>query len=275
MHTDVEIAGRASARPIEEIAASLGLERDEIEPYGRHKAKVRIGAILGRPAGEGRLVLVTGITPTRTGEGKTTVTVGLADGLRRRGTRAIPCIREPSLGPVFGIKGGAAGGGYSQVIPMADINLHFTGDLHAITSAHALLSALLDNHLHHGNALAIDPRQVSWPRAVDMNDRALRNVVIGLGGAAAGVPREDGFLITAASEVMAILCLAADLDDLERRLGRIIVGYRGDGEPVRAADLRAPGAMTLLLREAIGERLRRTRTTQSRTLREVSRAARV
>ncbi|MFV1987330.1 MAG: formate--tetrahydrofolate ligase, partial [Gemmatimonadota bacterium] len=225
---------------------------------GHFKAKVQPETIFAREPGSGRLVLVTGMTPTAAGEGKTTVSVGLADGLRRVGTNSVLCIREPSLGPVFGIKGGAAGGGYSQVIPMADINLHFTGDLHAITSAHALLSAVLDNHLQQGNALNIDPRQITWRRAVDMNDRALRNIVVGLGGRINGVPREDGFMITAASEVMAIFCLASSLGDLEDRLGNIIVGYTYAGVPVYARGLNVAGAMTLLLREAIAPNLVQT-----------------
>ncbi|MDX1392936.1 MAG: formate--tetrahydrofolate ligase [Gemmatimonadota bacterium] len=258
MLTDVQIAEAATPRPIAEIAAKIGLAEDELEHYGNYKAKVRPESIFEREPGSGRLVLVTGMTPTAAGEGKTTVSVGLADGLRRVGANSVLCIREPSLGPVFGVKGGAAGGGYSQVIPMADINLHFTGDLHAITSAHALLSAALDNHLQQGNALGIDPRQITWRRAVDMNDRALRNVVIGLGGRINGVPREDGFMITAASEIMAIFCLAASLEDLETRLGNIIVGYTYDGDPVYARDLRVAGAQTLLLREAIAPNLVQT-----------------
>ncbi len=258
MPSDVAIAEAATPRPIAEIASGLGLDGDDVEPYGRFKAKIRPRAIFEREPGGGRLVLVTGVTPTAAGEGKTTVSVGLADGLRRIGVDSVLCIREPSLGPVFGIKGGAAGGGYSQVIPMADINLHFTGDLHAITSSHALLSAVLDNHLHQGNALGLDTRQITWRRAVDMNDRALRNVVIGLGGRVNGVPREDGFIITAASEVMAVFCLASDLADLEARLGRIIVGYRADGSAVRAQELEVAGAMTLLLREAFGPNLVQT-----------------
>ncbi len=259
MLTDVAIAEAATPRPIRDIGAMIGLDADELEPYGRFKAKVRPESIFAHEGGRpGRLVLVTGITPTRAGEGKTTVSVGLADGLRRVGVESVLCIREPSLGPVFGVKGGAAGGGYSQVIPMADINLHFTGDLHAITSAHSLLSAMLDNHLHQGNSLGIDPRQVTWRRAVDMNDRALRSVVIGLGGRTSGVPREDGFMITAASEVMAIFCLASSLEDLERRLGDIILGVRFDGTPVRARELNVAGAMTLLLREALGPNLVQT-----------------
>jgi formate--tetrahydrofolate ligase len=258
MLTDVEIAQAATPRPITEIAADLGLAPEDLEPYGHFKAKIRPETIVEREPGSGKLVLVTGITPTAAGEGKTTVAVGLADGLRRIGTKSVLAIREPSLGPVFGIKGGAAGGGYSQVIPMADINLHFTGDLHAITSAHALLSAALDNHLHQGNALGLDPRQISWRRAVDMNDRALRFIVLGLGGRINGVPREDGFMITAASEVMAIFCLASSLEDLQKRLGNILVGYTASGEPVHAESLNVSGAMTLLLREALSPNLVQT-----------------
>lgn len=258
MRTDVQIAEAATPSPIADIGAKIGLGLDELVPYGHYKAKVRPESIFAREPGGGRLVLVTGITPTAAGEGKTTVSVGLADGLRRVGANSVLCIREPSLGPVFGVKGGAAGGGYSQVIPMADINLHFTGDLHAITSAHALLSAALDNHLQQGNKLGIDPRQITWRRAVDMNDRALRHIVVGLGGRINGVPREDGFMITAASEVMAIFCLAASLEDLEERLSSIIVGYDHGGEPVRARELNVAGAMTLLLREAIGPNLVQT-----------------
>jgi len=258
MLTDVQIAEAATPRPIAEIAEKLGLTPDLLEPYGHYKAKIQPETIFAREPGRGRLVLVTGMTPTAAGEGKTTVSVGLADGLRRGGANSVLCIREPSLGPVFGIKGGAAGGGYSQVIPMADINLHFTGDLHAITSAHALLSAALDNHLQQGNPLGIDPRQITWRRAVDMNDRALRNIVVGLGGRINGVPREDGFMITAASEVMAIFCLAASLEDLEERLAGIIVGYTYDGSPVHARELKVAGAMTLLLREALAPNLVQT-----------------
>ena len=258
MLTDVQIAEAATPRPIAEIAAKIGLSPEQLEPYGHYKAKVQPETIFDREPGGGRLVLVTGMTPTAAGEGKTTVSVGLADGLRRLGTSSVLCLREPSLGPVFGIKGGAAGGGYSQVIPMADINLHFTGDLHAITSAHGLLSAALDNHLQQGNLLGIDPRQITWRRAVDMNDRALRNIVVGLGGRINGVPREDGFMITAASEVMAIFCLATSLEDLEERLARIIVGYTYGGEAVRAGELKVAGAMTLLLREALAPNLVQT-----------------
>lgn len=258
MLTDIEIAQRAEIRPIAEIAGRLGLDASEIEPYGKYKAKVPQDVIRKRGEPRGRLVLVTGITPTPAGEGKSTVAVGLADALRLRQTNTVLCLREPSLGPVFGIKGGAAGGGYAQVIPMEDINLHFTGDFHAVTSAHALLSAMLDNHLQQGNELGIDPRRITWKRAVDMNDRALRSIVIGLGGTTGGVPREDGFLITTASEVMAIFALAADREDLERRLAAIIVGYDRDRKPVRASDLKAAGAMTLLLKDALSPNLVQT-----------------
>ena len=258
MPTDLEIAREAELEPIDEIGARLGLGPDDLERHGSHVAKVEPGPVRERSAGEGRLVLVTGISPTRAGEGKTTVAVGLGDGLRRIGVDASLCLREPSLGPIFGIKGGAAGGGRSQVVPMEEINLHFTGDLHAISSAHALLSAALDNRLHRGREPIPDPRRVTWPRAVDMNDRALRRIVVGLGGPTGGLPREDGFLITAASEVMAILCLASDLPDLRERLGRIVVGYRSDGSAVRAADLEVQGAMTLLLREALRPNLVQT-----------------
>jgi formate--tetrahydrofolate ligase len=258
MLTDIEIAQSAALRPIDEIAAILGLGEDDIELYGRYKAKVRPEPILARSEGQGRLVLVTGISPTPAGEGKSTVSVGLADALHLLGEKVVLCLREPSLGPVFGVKGGATGGGYSQVLPMEDINLHFTGDFHAITTAHALLSALLDNHLQQGNVLGIDPRRIMWKRAVDMNDRALRNIVIGLGGAGHGVPRQDGFQITAASEVMAIFALAADRTDLETRLGRIILGYSREGRAVRAADLGAAGAMALLLKDAIAPNLVQT-----------------
>jgi formate--tetrahydrofolate ligase len=258
MLTDIEIARNARLRPIADVASELGLDETEIETYGRYKAKVSLDAIARRGPARGRLVLVTGITPTPAGEGKSTVSAGLADALRLRNRRVVLCLREPSLGPVFGMKGGATGGGYAQVVPMEDINLHFTGDFHAITSAHALLSAMLDNHLYWGNALGIDPRRITWRRAVDMNDRALRQIVIGLGGTAGGVPREDGFVITAASEVMAIFALAADHRDLEARLARIIVGYDRDRKPVRAGDLEAAGAMTVLLKEALAPNLVQT-----------------
>lgn len=248
---DIEIARRAELRPITEVGAELGLGPEDLEPYGHHVAKLPPGAFAGPERETGELVVVTGTSPTPPGEGKTTVSVGLADGLRRRCRRPVLCLREPSLGPTFGRKGGAAGGGRSQVLPMEEINLHFTGDFHAITSAHSLLSAMLDNELHRGNGPGLDPRKVTWRRVLDMNDRALRHVVVGLGGATSGVPREEGFMITAASELMAILCLAADLPDLEARIGRIIVGYTADDAPVRAADLGAPGAMTMLLRKAM------------------------
>ncbi|MEX0890611.1 MAG: formate--tetrahydrofolate ligase [Gemmatimonadota bacterium] len=256
MLSDIEIAQGATLKPIVEVAAELDLTADDLEPYGHYKAKVnRRDTDASR---QGKLVLVTGITPTPAGEGKSTTAVGLADALRRRQKRVVLCLREPSLGPVFGIKGGAAGGGYAQVIPMEDINLHFTGDFHAITSANALLAAMLDNHLQQGNARGIDPRRVTWQRCVDMNDRALRNIVVGLGGPTSGVPRQDGFQITAASEVMAVFCLASDRDDLEARLGRMIVGYDYERAPVRAAELEAAGAMTLLLKDALQPNLVQT-----------------
>lgn len=248
--SDIEIAQAARPRPIAEVAAELGLSADEILPYGKYKAKITPEAIRARRP-TGRLVLVTGINPTPAGEGKSTVTVGLGQALRRLGQKAVICIREPSLGPVFGVKGGAAGGGYAQVIPMDDINLHFTGDFHAITSAHNLLSAMLDNHIHHGNGLGIDSRRITWPRTIDMNDRALRQIVVGLGGLNGGPSREDRFVIVPGSEVMAILCLATDLQDLERRLARIVVGFTREKKPITAADLKASGAMTLLLKDAI------------------------
>jgi formate--tetrahydrofolate ligase len=248
--SDIAIAQAAKLRPIAEVAAEVGLGPDEILPYGRYKAKVSAEAIAGRKP-TGRLVLVTGINPTPAGEGKSTVTVGVSQALRRLGKKVVVCIREPSLGPVFGVKGGAAGGGYAQVVPMDEINLHFTGDFHAITSAHNLLSAMLDNHLHHGNALGIDPRRITWPRTMDMNDRSLRSMVISLGGINAGPLREDRFVIVPGSEIMAILALATDLADLEGRLGRIIVGLTRDRKPVTASELKASGAMTLLLKDAI------------------------
>lgn len=248
--TDIAIAQAASLRPIADVAADLDISPDDLVLYGEHKAKVRLRAAEGRER-RGRLVLVTGINPTAAGEGKSTVTIGVTQALRTMGHNAVVCLREPSLGPVFGIKGGAAGGGYAQVIPMEDINLHFTGDFHAISSAHNLLAALLDNHLHQGNGLNIDQRRITWPRTLDMNDRALRNVIIGLGGPLGGVPREDRFVITPASEVMAIMALASGFEDLEERLGNIIVGLTRQREPVRAAQLKAQGAMTLLLKDAL------------------------
>ena len=255
--SDIAIAQAAKLRPIADVAAEIGLGPDEILPYGRHKAKITADAVRSRTA-KGRLVLVTGINPTPAGEGKSTVTVGVAQALRRLGTRVVVCIREPSLGPIFGVKGGAAGGGYAQVVPMDEINLHFTGDFHAITSAHNLLSALLDNHIHHGNSLGIDSRRITWPRTMDMNDRALRSMVVGLGGMNGGPSREDRFVIVPGSEIMAILCLATDIVDLERRLARIIVGLTRDRKPVTAGDLKASGAMTLLLKDAIQPNLVQT-----------------
>ena len=248
--SDIEIAQAAKMRPIAEVAAEVGLTVDEILPYGKYKAKIAPEAIKARSP-SGRLVMVTGINPTPAGEGKSTVTVGVGQALRRLGKKVVICIREPSLGPVFGVKGGAAGGGYAQVVPMDEINLHFTGDFHAITSAHNLLSAMLDNHIHHGNALGIDTRRITWPRTIDMNDRALRQIVVGLGGLNGGPSREERFVIVPGSEVMAILCLATDLQDLEARLGRIIVGLTRDKKPITATDLKASGAMTLLLKDAI------------------------
>jgi formate--tetrahydrofolate ligase len=248
--SDIAIAQAAKLRPIADVAAEVGLGPDEILPYGRYKAKISAEAIVKRKP-KGRLVLVTGINPTPAGEGKSTVTVGVSQALRLLGKKAVLCIREPSLGPVFGVKGGAAGGGYAQVVPMDEINLHFTGDFHAITSAHNLLSAMLDNHMHQGNGLGIDPRRITWPRTMDMNDRALRSMVISLGGINAGPVREERFVIVPGSEIMAILALATDLRDLEARLGRIIVGLTRDRKPVTAFELKAAGSMTLLLKDAI------------------------
>jgi formate--tetrahydrofolate ligase len=255
--TDIAIAQAAKLRPVADIAAELGLTEDEVELYGKYKAKVRLSA-LARRRPKGRLVLVTGINPTPAGEGKSTVTVGVTQALRRIGQQAALCIREPSLGPVFGVKGGAAGGGYAQVVPMEDINLHFTGDFHAIASAHNLLSALLDAHLHHGNALGLDTRRITWPRTIDMNDRALRNIIVGLGGLNAGPAREERFVIIPGSEIMAITALATGLPDLEQRLARVVVGLTSGRQPVRASDLKAPGAMTLLLKDAINPNLVQT-----------------
>ncbi|HEX2019205.1 MAG TPA: formate--tetrahydrofolate ligase, partial [Aurantimonas sp.] len=257
--SDIAIARAAQKKPIREIAAGLGIEEVDIVPYGHDKAKVSAGFIKsleGRP--DGRLILVTAINPTPAGEGKTTTTVGLGDGLNRIGKRAAVCIREASLGPNFGMKGGAAGGGYAQIVPMEDMNLHFTGDFHAITTAHNLLAALIDNHVYWGNALNIDTRRVTWRRVMDMNDRALRGIVASLGGVANGYPRESGFDITVASEVMAILCLARDLADLEKRLGAIVVAYRRDKTPVFARDLKADGAMAVLLKDAMQPNLVQT-----------------
>jgi len=255
--TDIAIAQAAELRPVADIAAELGLDDEEIELYGKYKAKVRLSAVARRKP-TGRLVLVTGINPTPAGEGKSTVTVGVTQALRKIGKNAALCIREPSLGPVFGVKGGAAGGGYAQVVPMEDINLHFTGDFHAIASAHNLLSAMLDAHLHHGNALGLDTRRITWPRTIDMNDRALRNVIVGLGGLNAGPAREERFVIIPGSEIMAIMALATGIEDLEQRLARIIVGLTSDKQPVRASDLKAQGAMTLLLKDAINPNLVQT-----------------
>jgi len=257
--TDIEIARAALKKPILEIGAGLGIPPESLVPYGHDKAKVSnafIKGLEGRP--DGKLILVTAINPTPAGEGKTTTTVGLGDGLNRIGKKAAICIREASLGPNFGMKGGAAGGGYAQIVPMEDMNLHFTGDFHAITSAHNLLSAMIDNHIYWGNDLDIDARRIVWRRMLDMNDRALRDTVVSLGGVANGYPRQTGFDITVASEVMAILCLAADLDDLQRRLGDMIVAYRRDRTPVYARNLKADGAMTVLLRDAMQPNLVQT-----------------
>ena len=259
MNPDLEIARAATLRPIGEIAAKLNIPDDAIEPYGRHKAKIGldfVGSLENRP--DGALVLVTGISPTPAGEGKTTTTVGLGDALNRIGKRAVICLREPSLGPSFGMKGGAAGGGYAQVVPMDQINLHFTGDFHAITSANNLLAAMIDNHIYWGNGLGIDSRRISWRRCLDMNDRALRSITSSLGGVANGFPREDGFDITVASEVMAVFCLARDLADLQNRLGRMIVAQRRDGTNVTAKDLKADGAMSVLLKDALAPNLVQT-----------------
>ncbi len=255
--SDIAIAQAAKLRPIRDVAAELGLSDDELELYGKYKAKISLRALRQRTP-KGRLVLVTGINPTPAGEGKSTVTVGVTQALRRLGKNAILAMREPSLGPVFGVKGGAAGGGYSQVVPMEDINLHFTGDFHAIASAHNLLSAMLDAHLHHGNALGMDTRRVIWPRTIDMNDRALRSIIVALGGVTAGPMREERFVIIPGSEIMAILALATGIEDLEARLSRVIVGLRGDKTAVRASDLKAQGAMTLLLKDAINPNLVQT-----------------
>ncbi|MFT9470020.1 formate--tetrahydrofolate ligase, partial [Leuconostoc pseudomesenteroides] len=245
MPTDIEIAQAAKITPISEIAASAGLQPQEIEPYGYDKAKIKLDPEVKRSTDLGKLILVTSINPTPAGEGKSTVTVGLADALKLAGKNTMIALREPSLGPVMGLKGGATGGGYAQVVPMADINLHFTGDFHALTSAHDTLSAVLDNSLHQGNPLNLDPRRILWKRVVDINDRALRHVTVGLGGPTSGVPREDGFDITVASELMAILTLSTDLMDLKARINRIVVGYTYDKEPVTVADLGVAGALTV------------------------------
>lgn len=259
MKTDVEIAQEAQMQHIREIAAKLGLTEDDIELYGKYKAKISLDAwnkVKNGP--DGKLVLVTAINPTPAGEGKTTTSVGLADAFHKLGHKVAVALREPSLGPCFGLKGGAAGGGYAQVVPMEDINLHFTGDFHAITTAHNLLAAVIDNHIQQGNALDIDVRRVAWKRVLDLNDRALRNVVIGLGGKAHGVPRETGFDITVASEMMAILCLASDLEDMKKRLGEIVVAYSRDGRAIRAEELNVTGALTLLFKDAIKPNLVQT-----------------
>ena len=256
--TDIEIAQQCEMKPITEIAKVAGVDEKYIEQYGKYKAKVDYSLLKENDNKDGKLILVTAITPTPAGEGKTTTTIGLADGLKRIGKNVVVALREPSLGPVFGVKGGAAGGGYAQVVPMEDINLHFTGDFHAIGAANNLLAAMLDNHIHQGNALGIDTRRITWKRCVDMNDRQLRNVVDGLGGKVNGVPREDGFDITVASEIMAVFCLATSITDLKERLSRIIVGYNFEGKPVTAGDLKAVGAMTALLKDAIKPNLVQT-----------------
>jgi len=256
--SDIEIAQGCQMKPITEIAAACGVADEYLEPYGRYKAKVDYNLLKKTDKKCGKLILVTAITPTPAGEGKTTTTIGLADGLRRLGKNCVVALREPSLGPVFGIKGGAAGGGYAQVVPMEDINLHFTGDFHAIGAANNLLAAMLDNHIQQGNALGIDPRKITWKRCVDMNDRQLRFVVDGLGGRINGTPREDGFDITVASEIMAVFCLASSIADLKARLGRIVVGYTYDDKPVTAADLKAVGAMAALLKDALKPNLVQT-----------------
>ena len=258
MLTDIEIAQSTQMKPIQEIAKTAGVPEEYLEYYGRYKAKVDYKLLNEIQAEDGKLILVTAITPTPAGEGKTTTSVGLADGLRKIGKKSIAALREPSLGPVFGIKGGAAGGGYAQVVPMEDINLHFTGDFHAIGAANNLLAAMLDNHIQQGNALGIDVKQITWKRVVDMNDRQLRHIVDGLGGRMQGVPREDGFDITVASEIMAVLCLATSLMDLKQKLGSIIVAYTYDGKPVTAHDLKAEGAMTALLKDALKPNLVQT-----------------
>ena len=259
MKTDVQIAQEAKMLPISEVAAKLGITDDELVHYGKYKAKVSLDILEEyKDKPDGKLVLVTAINPTPVGEGKTTTNIGLSMGLNRIGKTAITALREPSLGPSFGIKGGAAGGGYAQVVPMEDINLHFTGDFHAITSAHNLVSALLDNHIHRGNELNIDPRRIVWKRVLDMNDRSLRKIVVGLGGKSEGVPREDGFDITVASEIMAIFCLANDLEDFKARVGDIIVAYTFDGQPVFVKDLSAQGAVALLMKDAINPNLVQT-----------------
>ena len=256
--TDIEIAQETQMLPITEIAKTAGVDEKYLEQYGKYKAKVDYNILNETDRKDGKLILVTAINPTPAGEGKTTTTVGLADGMRRMGKNVLVALREPSLGPVFGVKGGAAGGGYAQVVPMEDINLHFTGDFHAIGAANNLLAAMLDNHIYQGNALNIDPRQITWRRCVDMNDRQLRNIVDGLGGKTNGMPREDGYDITVASEIMAVLCLASDITDLKQRLSRLVVAYTRDGKPVTAGDLNAQGAMAALLKDALKPNLVQT-----------------
>ena len=258
MPTDIEIAQSTALESVYGIARRAGIDEKYLEPYGRYKAKVDLKLLSENPAPDGKLILVTAMTPTPAGEGKTTTTIGLADGLRRIGKNAVVALREPSLGPVFGVKGGAAGGGYAQVVPMEDINLHFTGDFHAIGAANNLLAAMIDNHIYQGNALNIDPRRITWRRCVDMNDRQLRFVVDGLGGRVNGTPREDGYDITVASEIMAVLCLSDGISDLKERLSRIVVGYTYDDEPVTAGQLRAAGAMCALLKDALKPNLVQT-----------------
>jgi formate--tetrahydrofolate ligase len=259
MKSDVEIAQAAAMKPIVQVAAELGLSEDDLEFYGKYKAKVSLDVwerLKDRP--NGKVILVSAINPTPAGEGKTTNTVGLGDALRKLGKKVVIALREPSLGPCFGVKGGAAGGGYAQVVPMEDINLHFTGDIHAVTSANNLLAAIIDNHLHHGNELGIDPRRITWRRVMDLNERALRDIVLGLGGKANGIPREGGFDIAVASELMAILCLASDMEDMKARINRIIVAYTYDNKPVTVADLKVAGALTLLFKDAIKPNLVQT-----------------
>ena len=256
--SDIEIAQACEMKPIQQIAEVAGVDEEYLELYGKYKAKIDYRILKEKPGKDGKLILVTAINPTAAGEGKTTTTIGLADGLKAIGKNVIVALREPSLGPVFGVKGGAAGGGHAQVVPMEDINLHFTGDFHAIGAANNLLAAMLDNHIHQGNSLNIDTRKIVWRRAVDMNDRQLRNIVDGLGGRSNGVPREDGFDITVASEIMAVLCLASDIPDLKARLARVVVAYDRNGKPVTAHDLKAEGAMTALLKDALKPNLVQT-----------------
>ena len=256
--TDIQIARQSVMRPVREIAEEIGIVETQLDLHGNYKAKVDYNILRGDSRPDGKLILVSAINPTPAGEGKTTTTVGLADGLRKIGRKSVVALREPSLGPVFGVKGGAAGGGYAQVVPMEDINLHFTGDFHAVGAANNLLAAMIDNHIYQGNELAIDPRRITWKRAVDMNDRQLRNITCGLGGRANGMPREDGFEITVASEIMAVLCLSGGIDDLKSRLARMIIGYTRDDEPITAGQLKAQGAMAALLKDALKPNLVQT-----------------